>query len=337
MVQSMQDVLNSLARLSKGTERARFLQSDEVREAVVSSGANVTLVTGKCKQASSVKESLADIRLGLIARLNARSGEPDGIGALGGLSERTSPLEFSNMSRQQCLDAMETKDDIVLKDGVPVLTKDIHVIRLNNVRREMREELANLGINDFKLPVREMKLIQMPDVKDDNFIVNIWNGKGEAWAINPYCHMLQVEPAVLEGLVRRSADKAKHQDHSEAAKFMALPLTEALKSYGNFSGAKKLEDGRNAQTDYRYPHEWLAAWYIAAEKLAHDDTKILALMREIQAETPWKISFMPAARKMGKDLNDIASILKIKPETMRQMERILPPGYRIIKNNNQYR
>lgn len=337
MVRSAQEILDSLARLSKGAERAQFLQQKGVREAVASSGANVTLISGTYKEALSVKESLADIRLGLIARLNSRSGEPDGIGALGGLSERTSPLVFSSMTHQERLAAMRKKDDIIVKNNQPVLTHDINIIRLNNVQREMREELANLGINNFKLSLRKMELVAMPDIKDDNFITNIWNGQGEAWAITPYCHILQVEPKMLDELVARAASKEKHQAHSEAAKFIAIPLTEALKAYGNFSGAKKLEDGRNAQTDYRYPHEWLASWYIAAEKLAHDDTKIFALMHEIQAETPWKISFLPAARKIGKDLNYIASVLKIKPETMQQMEQILPPNYKNTKVSQRYR
>ena len=47
-------------------------------------------------------------------------------------------------------------------------------------------------------------------------------------------------------------------------------------------------------------------------------------MKEVQKETPWKIDFESAAKKMGKDIHFVAEVLKIKPETIEQMQRIQP-------------
>ena len=125
----------------------------------------------------------------------------------------------------------------------------------------------------------------------------------------------------MQILAQRSQDIKRRQEHSEATEFRVVPLWTALKSYGNHSGKNRLEDGRNAQTDYRYPHEWLAAWYIASAALNHDDNAVLSLMNELQQETAWKISLDNAAQKMGKDLNFIADVLQLKPETVQKMEQ----------------
>ena len=217
------------------------------------------------------------------------------------------------------------KDDVIVQDNQLILTNDIDKIRLNNVLRETREELGNLGIYDYQPDTSEMILVPgIAEVKDDNFAVNIWNGKGDVWAITPYCHIMKVEENLLEDLAYRSKNKKQHESDSEASELVKYPLFEALKGYGNFSGKEKLEDGRNAKTDYRYPHEWLSAWYIASKILNHDDEKILKLIHEVQSETPWKISFSRASEKMGKNLSFIAKVLQIKEETVQKMERIQP-------------
>ncbi len=131
--------------------------------------------------------------------------------------------------------------------------------------------------------------------------------------------MLKVEDEILENLV--SADQKK-QEHSEVNNLRKMPLFEALKHYGERGGKVQMNDGRNAENDYRYVHEWLAMWGLASEVLGHDDEKMLKLMEEVQKETPWKINFRSAAEKMGKDIYFIADVLKIKPETIEKMQKI---------------
>lgn len=332
--QSRTEVLEALRQAPKGEPRQKILDIKQNRDLILNSGANVTLVAGKTDSGNTIKKQLQNISLGLIARLNAKTGTPDGIGALGGLAERTTEEEFAGLNDIQRQKLIGFRDDVILQNGMPVLITDINIIRINNVLRETREELENLGITDFKLPIDAVKLVKMTDIRDDNYAINIWNGKNNVWAVTPYCHILRCSQETLDMLVQRSQDIKQHQKHSEAAEFMKLPLFEALKRYGNFSGTKRLEDGRNAQTDYRYPHEWLVSWYIASAALKHDDKAFIRLMAEVQAETPWKISFRPAAEKFGKDLDFIAGVLKISPETLRQAEKIMPNTHTPALNRN---
>lgn len=321
---SRQEVLQALRNAPKGQARQEILNISRNRNFIKNSGANVTLVSGQISSGKTPKEQLKNINLGLIARLKAQTGMPDGIGAMGGLAERTSPEEFSRLNQTERRQLIGSRDDVILQNDTPTLTDDINIIRINNVLRETREELENLGITDFKLPTNKIKLINMPDIRDDNYAINIWDGKGNAWAITPYCHILKCSAETLQILAQRSQDIKQHQEHSEAAEFKIVPLFTALKCYGNHSGSIRMEDGRNAQTDYRYPHEWLAAWFVASQALNHDDEAMLHLMSELAQETPWKIGFSTAAQKIGKNLNFIAEVLKINPQTMQKMEQISP-------------
>lgn len=321
---SRPEVLEALRLAPKGAKRADILAIDTNRHLIESSGASVTLYCGEVKQGETIKQQLNEVFIGLIARVNAKTGKPDGIGALGGLSERTAPEEFAQMFPTQRKEASQIKDDIIIENNEPKLTSDIDIIRLNNVQRETKEELGNLGIHDYLLNIKDIHLIEMPNIKDDNFAINIWDGQETTWAITPYVHTLKVNETILDNLSLRSKDKRLHETNAEVANFSKIPLFEALKRYGNRTGADKLEDGRNAKTDYRYPHEWLGTWALASDLLEHDDKSMLELMKEVQKETPWKISFKSIADKLGKDLNFIAEVLQVKPETMLQMENIRP-------------
>ena len=311
----------ALRRAAKGAERAAILYDGENRKLIQSSGANVTLYSGEVKTGESVKEQLEDISVLLIERLNARTGVRDGIGALGGLSERTTPLYFAKLSEQERISLIDLRDDVVEENGKAVLTTDIDVIRVNNVKREMREELGDLGLSCQETDFDKMELIEMSGVKDDNFLINIWSGEGDVWAINPYCHVLKVEDDFIQNLVGANQKK---KEHAEVNNLRKMPLFEALKHYGEYGGKVQMNDGRNAEKDYRYVHEWLAVWGLASKVLGHDDEKMLKLMKEVQKETPWKIDFESAAKKMGKDIHFVAEVLKIKPETIEQMQRIQP-------------
>ena len=315
--QTQNELKSALKKASKGAERAAILYEGENRKLIQSSGANVTLYCGEKKAGKMIKEELEDVHVLLIERLNARTGVRDGIGALGG----TTPLEFAKLSKEERTALVGLRDDIILEKGEPVLTTDIDVIRANNVKRETREELGNLGISTESIDFDKMKLVEMKGVTDDNFLINIWNGEGNVWAINPYCHMLKVEDKVMEDLL--TADK-QMEDHSEVNNLRKLPLFEALKHFGEHGGKVQMNDGRNAENDYRYVHEWLAAWAIASEVLNHDDKKMIELMTEVQEETAWKIDFKGAAERMGKDIYFVAEVLKIKPETIIEMQKKQP-------------
>lgn len=322
--QTRLEVLNALRLAPKGLQRAEILSVAANRRLVLNSGAEVTLYSGTATTGKTVKSKLQNINLGLISRLNAKTGAPDGIGALGGLSERTSAETFNLLSENERQNLLTKHDDIILINGRAVLTDDMNIIRQNNVLRETREELGNLGIYDYVLQAEQMQLVDMEDVKDDNYIINIWNGNGEAWAVTPYCHILATTSKTLDKLVEQSKNLSRREQHSEAANFIKLPLFEALKRYGQPGAEFKLEDGRNAISDYRYPHSWLTAWFIAAEALHHNDNALLKLMQELQAETLYKISFKSAAAQMGKELNFVAKVLKIQPATIEAMEKINP-------------
>ena len=164
------------------------------------------------------------------------------------MSERTTPLEFAKLSPAERADLVGIKDDIVIENGKPALTTDIDIIRQNNVKRETREELGNLGISDSAINFDKMHLVEMTDVRDDNYLLNIWNGEGDVWAITPYCHTLKVDGNIINNLI--SATK-EMEEHSEVNNLRKIPLFEAVKHYGEYSGTIKTNDGRNAENDYR--------------------------------------------------------------------------------------
>ena len=332
---SRTSLLKALANTEKGEKRSQILNIEQNRDLIKSSGANVTLYSGEPTVANSVMKELDNIYIGVINRLNAKTGKPDGIGALGGLSERTNEQEFATLTPTQKRALVGKKDDIIIINNEPVLTHDITIIAKNNVVRETNEELGNLGIYDFRFNSNDMCLVDMSKVKDDNFAINIWNGKGDVWCISPYCHTLKTSEETLDMLSKRSQDIHTHEQNSEAAVYNKIKLTKALISYGNTTGKDKLEDGRNAKTDYRYPHEWLVSWALASKLLNHDEEKMLKLYQELQSQTPWKISFNKASEKMGIDLKFVSDILKISLQTVEKMEKF-PNGIVFINSSNRH-
>ncbi|MBQ8870193.1 MAG: hypothetical protein IJ019_02315 [Alphaproteobacteria bacterium] len=328
------DLIKALKDAPKGEKRSQILNIEQNRNLIKNSGANVTLYSGDVLDNNNPIQALDNIYIGVIQRLNAKTGYPDGIGALGGLSERTDEDKFNHMTISEKKQLLGQKDDVIIQNEKVVLTDDINIIRLNNVIRETKEELGNLGIYDFKLDKSQIHLIQMEDLKDDNFAINIWNGNGDVWCITPYCHILKTTEQTLDILANRSADIHKHEQNSEVAEYKKIKLTQALKSFGNFSGNNKLEDGRNANSDYRYPHEWFATWALASDLLNNDENKLTLLYKKIQLQTPWKISFKNAAQKMGKDLDFVAKTLNIGIKAIENIEN-LPTGTVLINSHNR--
>ena len=309
--------LKMIAQAQKGTPRAKLLKDDEIRKAVLSSGANVTLYTGKPHTANSAKEALSDVYIGLILRKN-RFGKLDGLGALGGLAERTDAQAFKKLNKLQRLELIGQKDDVILDGTTPTLTTNLTLIRRNNVLREMREELADLGISDITINPKDLVLVEMPKVKDDNYMINIWNGQGECFAITPFCHLYEDKIGLIDEISRR----AKQKVGGEAVTYKKIPLFEALSAYGHVgTPACSLEDGRDAEKDYRYPHEYLAAWRLAAQLLEYQEDRMVALAQEVQESTDHPISFATLAKATGQTMGSIAKALHIPSSTLQKMEQ----------------
>ena len=315
MTSKKDEILAQIASLPKGEKRKELLEHDEIRNFVLSSGANVTIYEGDVVEGKSVKDMLKNVYIGLIQRKN-RKGHFDGLGALGGLAERTDEEYFNQLTENERLSLIGQKDDIVLKDGKPILTTDINVIRKNNVLREMREELENLNIFDLTIDSSKLELIPMDKVKDDNYMINIWDGNGECFAITPYCHIYKDECGLID-LINKNA---KEQVGGEASEYRKVPLFNALSSYGNVNGKHSLEDGRDATKDYRYPHEYLASWALASKLLDHDNEKMIELAKEVQHSSNHLISFRKIAEATKQSMSDVAKTLYISEETLIDME-----------------
>ena len=307
--------LHILASTSKGKYREKLLQDDNFRNLVLSSGANVTIYEGDVVEGKSVKDMLKNVYIGLIQRKN-RKGNFDGLGALGGLAERTDEEYFRSLSKKEQVELIGFKDDVILKNGEPFLTSDINIIRKNNVLREMREELENLNIFDLTIDSSKLELIPMDKVKDDNYMINIWDGNGECFAITPYCHIYKDECGLID-LINKNA---KEQVGGEASEYRKVPLFNALSSYGNVNGKHSLEDGRDATKDYRYPHEYLASWALASKLLDHDNEKMIELAKEVQHSSNHLISFRKIAEATKQSMSDVAKTLCISEETLIDME-----------------
>ncbi|MBP3546794.1 MAG: hypothetical protein J6K16_06680 [Alphaproteobacteria bacterium] len=310
------EVLKQIGSLSKGEERATLLEDENIRNAVLSSGANVTLYSGQLREGSSFEERFSDVYIGLIQRKN-RQGKKDGLGALGGLAERTGHLEFARTPKSERIKLLGQKDDVILDGENVILTDDMEIIRKNNVMREMREELSDLGMDDISINPEKMELIPMPKVKDDNYMINIWDGKGECYAITPYCHLYED----TENLMERIVEKSSEQVGGEVVSYQKVNLFEVLSAFGN-KGTKEdsLEDGRNATKDYRYPHEYLVSWTLAAKMLNHNPKDMISLAQEVQQKSDHPVSFYRIAKATGQTMEDVAEIMGIDKATLLKMD-----------------
>lgn len=320
-----------LATTPKGEARAKLLKNTSFRNAVLSSGANVTIYMGSVDySADNVVQSLQNVYVGLIQRKN-RHGNFDGLGALGGLAERTDRKKFDSLNKKEKSELVTAKDDVIMVENIPTLITDIDIIRKNNVLREMSEELANLDIFDISIQPDDLELIPMPKVKDDNYMINIWDGKGECYAITPYCHIYKDTSGIIDTIVQ----KGQEQEDGEVSEYKKIPLIEALGAYGNKGQNHRLEDGRSATKDYRYPHEYLTSWALASKLLENDDEKMVQLAIAVQRKNNHLISFNRIASATSQTMEDIAHILHIKPKTLAKMEECMNNVYK-SRSNMQY-
>ena len=325
-----EELLEQIAHTPKGAMREAILNNPQIRNTLLNSGANVTLYSGEIvNNAPSIKKSLENVFVGLIQRKN-KKGNFDGLGALGGLAERTSSEYFNNLNPEEQFSLVGIKDDIILTDNIPTITTDINIIRQNNVLREMKEELQDIGILDITINPKDMELIPMPNVKDDNYIINIWDGTGECYAITPYCHILKDTNKIIDSII----EKSQEQDNGEVADYKKIKLFDALQAYGNIGKEHKLENGRDAQKDYRYPHEYIVTWALASKLMNGDENKMVQLAKEVQMHSSHPISFEKLARDTKQNLEDLAKTLGITEQTLTSMENICKQTYtnKLIQN-----
>lgn len=115
----------------------------------------------------------------------------------------------------------------------------------------------------------------------------------------------------------------KHEKNSEARSYLKMTLFDALPRYGKRSGEVLSADGRDMTYDYRYPHEWLVSWKIAAEALNGEPKDLLLLAAEVQKTSEHQVSFAAAAKDMGQDLDFVAKALELPADTDSQNGRKL--------------
>ena len=328
MIYSTQkDVLDALRTASKGQERAEILAVKENRLLVLNSGAGFTMYAGEVRHGNSIKDKLSGINVVVMKRLNAKAGTPDGLGTFGGLAERTNPFNFYHMTLEEKISLVGKKDDVIIKKGKVVLTKDMDIIRTNNALRETKEELADLGITDITIDSRKLEHIRLKNVKDDNYITNIWDGNGFVYAINPYCHILKTNEEFIDYLEYRSKT-ANLKENSEVRSVEKRSLFDVLPRFGKKDGKFTSEDGRDMLEDYRYPHEWLMTWVIAAKALDHNETDMIKLATEVQQLSKHLIDFNATALRMKVDLSSVADALGISEKCLKKMQTAMTSIYK---------
>lgn len=319
------EILEKIALTPKGERRAKMLENEEIRNSVLNSGANVLLYTGDIKQnEENIIKKLENIYVGVILRKN-KKGNFDGLGALGGLAERTKEDEFYALSLEMRKKLIGVKDDVILENNEAKLITDMDVIRKNNVLREMKEELDDLGISDVVIDKDKLKLIDMPNLRDDNYMINIWNGMGDCFAITPYCHIYKDEDGIIDKILENHSSK----QNGEVACFKKIKLIDALDCFGNQKGEFQLEDGRDAKKDFRYPHEYLALWGLAGRFVKGDDIVELAL--NIQERSNHMVSFREIAKRTKQSIEDIAVSVNVDTDTLLCMENAM---HRVYKHKN---
>lgn len=368
---------SNLLRNKKPEERKRLLENEDIRNAVLSTGASVILykVDGE-----EPKDDLSNVYIGVVERKSKQN--PDGLGNFGGLAERTSedellekiekllkekkgnPISEEDARQIVLAELFDKKDDIIKIGDRYEITSDIEIIRENNVLREMKEELEDLGIEGIKLeklftknddgeitntstlkipdkenpkePIEikasDLKYIKMKDVRDDNYITNIWNGdkSQKVYAINPCCHTCQDIYGLLE-VLEKNKEEAKKD--GEMAGFKKMDLITALTSYGNeaLEGEFALRDGsdpkRSALRDYRYPHEYLGLWALASNLLNHDSEKLEQLAIRVQNAADHPISLKKIADAIGQSDEELAKTLGITVKEFDKIEKALTQTY----------
>lgn len=283
-------------------ERAEVLAVPGNRSLVESFGTNLLLLSGK-------DTPLDKLQVGLIYRNHPQTNTPDGIGPLGGIAEIIAWEDFVSLSPNEQNNLIGLKDNVIAgKDGNAVFLTDKNLIRINNIAREVKEELTDIGIIPPSLDFAKMELADLPGIKDDSYIINVWNGQkpaADVFAINPQGAKLYIEEALLDDLVKQAKPP---KNHGEVRDFLKMPFTEALRRYGKTGGDFQDKDGFDLTYNFRYPHEYLVLWQEAAKRLNFNQDAIKSLIQEINPD------FNLLAEKLAKPLSFIEEIIGLKKQ-----------------------
>lgn len=278
--QTPMDVWIALSKAEKGAERAAILKHRSARNLVLNSGSFVIFSTGDVYlDGQTFAGKLSNIRLLQTQRIRPKDGADDGKGTFGGMSERTSDKKFASLRGKGILNVdiakdVFGKDDLTLSAGGDIQkTFDLGAIARITAARESMEEFMELtAITDiykklgiekdglrFSFSVAALTPIPLTNVRDDNYITNIWSGDldYQAYAITPFGHLASLEKDVFESIVSiANTDKKAPEIGQEIAYLTSVSLFDALKQWG-----KRGADGmRDLSHDYRYPHEWMGVW-----------------------------------------------------------------------------
>ena len=241
------------------------------------------------------------------------------------------------------------KDDIIaLPDGKAEILGRIKTIAANTVMREMNEELSEIGLGFFIIDLNRMRLIPNDKIKDDSYILNStgkgWDGDMSVgpniYAITPFCHTYELTSKEL-ARIREAKPLAGGY---EIGSLKSYPLLEMLERFG-----KKTDEGKDDLThNYKYPHEYLAAWHIAGDisskslpeianekklvpwdiaeiRFEQKGDKLVEIAENVQksiaakGET-YKIDFADIAKRMGVEISDINTYLEVPAGTVERMQ-----------------
>ena len=92
---------------------------------------------------------------------------------------------------------------------------------------------------------------------------------------------------------------------------------------------------RDMQSDYRYPHEWLSAWYLASVQLNHQAVDLKKLAVQLQKNTPYLIDFEQAGKEMKISSEKMADILGVSKENMQDLIQSVKEVYHIRQKTKQ--
>ncbi len=251
MFETKEQVIKALSQLPKGAARRQLLDETNAVNFISAIGSNVTLYCGKPTEGNDFQTQFAPVNVILIQR-RRQNGEPDGIGALGGLSECIDAHTFEALSADEKLKCIHKWDNVILENGQPVLTTNVQQISLNNVKREVREELGNIGIHSVQFPWKN--IVRLPfNPQDDSFLVNRWELGERVNVVFPQCCALEISSELADYLITKS-NQGIREKNTELFGLQKYALTDVL-----------FRDGDSSIKDYQYPHEWLSSWFIGAQ------------------------------------------------------------------------
>lgn len=250
MFESKKQVIETLSHLPKGEARRHLLDTTNAVDFIASIGSNITLYQGKPTSGDDFQTQLTSVHVILIQRCHP-NGTADGIGAFGGLSECIEAQTFDALSPDEKQKCVGKWDNVVFENGQPTRITDIRQISINNVKREVQEELGNIGIHSAQLLWDKMVYLPFRP-QDDNYLINRWESGERVCVVRPRCYVLEISANLSDYLITKSNQGIREVD-TELSGLKRYALTDVL-----------FRAGQSPVSDYRYPHEWLAGWFLAA-------------------------------------------------------------------------